>query len=172
MFELQKTIEFYSRSVMFLLRTSSERAQQSFFPLLCFDLHWKNLSGPSITKNTLICYNIILKLFSSQSWHKGFYCYENMLNSKECSIRLLIVSYQPNLKSFLKYSLGQQNNIATTLSRALPQRYVAEFEHVRTWYSLHIMTDIFKWSHMAEVVTYSVSHTRFIWLIVKYSFYV
>ena len=26
---------------MFFLRTSSERSQQSFFPLLCFYLHWK-----------------------------------------------------------------------------------------------------------------------------------
>ena len=59
--KLQRTVEFYTRNFMFFLRTSSERSQQSFFPLLCFHLHWKILSVPSLTKNTLICYNIILK---------------------------------------------------------------------------------------------------------------
>ena len=66
-------------------------------------------------------------------------------NIKECSIKLLTVSHQRHLKSVFKYSLGQQNNIATTLSRVLPWRYVANFEHVRTRYNLHIMTNIFKW---------------------------
>ena len=61
MYELQRTIKIYTRSFMFFLQTSSERSQQSFFPLLCFDLHWKNLFVPNLTKNTLICYNIILK---------------------------------------------------------------------------------------------------------------
>ena len=50
----------------------------------------------------------------------------------EYSIRLLTVSHQRNPKSVFKYSLVQQNNNATTLSRALPQHYVAAFEHVRT----------------------------------------
>ena len=43
---------FYTRSFMIFLRTSSERSQRSFFPLLCFHLHWKLLSVPSLTKNT------------------------------------------------------------------------------------------------------------------------
>ena len=33
------------------------------------------------------------------------------------------------------------------------------------------MTNVFKWSHMAEVVMYSLSRTHFIWLIVTYSFH-
>ena len=32
------------------------------------------------------------------------------------------------------------------------------------------MTNIFKWSHIAEVVMYLLSCTHFIWLIVTYSF--
>ena len=39
MYKLQRTIKFYTRSFMFFWRTSSERSQESFFPLLCFDLH-------------------------------------------------------------------------------------------------------------------------------------
>ena len=57
---------------------------------------------------------------------------QNTLNSEERSIRLLTVSRKRNPKSVFKYSLGQQGNVATTLSRALPQRYVADSEHVRT----------------------------------------
>ena len=56
---------------------------------------------------------------------------QNTLNSEERSIRLLTVSRKRNPKSVF-YSLGQQGNVATTLSRALPQRYVADSEHVRT----------------------------------------
>ena len=36
--------------------------------------------------------------------------------------------------------------------------------------NLHIMTNIFNFCHMAEVVTYSLSPTRFIWLTVMYWF--
>ena len=57
---------------------------------------------------------------------------QNALNSEERSIRLLTVSHKQNPKSVFKYSLGQQSNVATTLSRALPQRYLADFEHVQT----------------------------------------
>ena len=59
-YKLLRTIKFYTQSFMFFLRASSKRLQQNFFPRLCFHLHWKNLSEPSLTKNTLICYNIIL----------------------------------------------------------------------------------------------------------------
>ena len=65
-----------------------------------------------------------------QYYPKG--CYANTLNSKERSISLLTVSHQRNTIKFLTYFLGQQNNIVTMLSRALPQRYVADFEHVQT----------------------------------------
>ena len=54
--KLQRTLEFYTQNFMFLLRL-----QQIFFPILCFHLYWKILPVPSLTKNTLICYNIILK---------------------------------------------------------------------------------------------------------------
>ena len=75
---------------------------------------------------------LFYRLFSSQSWHKESHCYANMLNSKECSIRLLTVPHKWNPKLVFRYSLGQQSNLATTFSRALPQRYVADFEHVQT----------------------------------------
>ena len=68
---------------------------------------------------------------SIHRWDKGSHCYGNAMNSKEHSIKLLAVSPQQNLKiQSPKYSLGQQNNIATILSRALPQHYVSDFEHV------------------------------------------
>ena len=52
--------KFYIQNFMFFLRTSSERSQQNLFPLLCFHLHWKILSVLSLSKNTFICYNLIL----------------------------------------------------------------------------------------------------------------
>ena len=100
-------------------------------------------------------------LFSSQLWHRGSHCYANTLGNKECSIRLLTVCHQRNPKSVFKYSLGQQNNIATTLSRDLPHPFVPAFEHVRTSYNLQIMTNIFKWSHITPGW---LTCTRFIWL--------
>ena len=78
---------------------------------------------------------LFYRLLSSQSWHKGPHFYGNALNSKKRIITLLTVSHQQHPKSVFKYSLGHQNNLATTLSRVLPQRYVAEFDHVRTWYN-------------------------------------
>ena len=125
MYELQRTEKFYMQNFMFFL---SKRSQQNFFPILCFHLHWKILSVRSLSKNTFICY----RLFSSQSWHKEYHCYTNMFNSKEYYIRLLTVPHKQNPKLVFRYSLGQQSNVATTLSRALPQLYVADFEHVQT----------------------------------------
>ena len=86
----------------------------------------------NLSKNTLICYNLFYRSLSSQPRHKGSYCYANMLNSRECFVRLLTVSHQWNPKSAFKYSLGQQNNVSTTLSRALSQHYVDDFEHAQT----------------------------------------
>ena len=60
MYELQRTIKFYMQSFMFFSRTSSKSSQLSFHPC-AFTCTGKNFSVPSLTKNTLICYNIILK---------------------------------------------------------------------------------------------------------------
>ena len=76
----------------------------------------------------------------------------------------LTVSSQRSPKSEFKYSLRQHNNVATMLSRALPQRYDADFEHVRTQHNLQIMTN---------TVSYMLSYgSRCHVLAVTYSFYV
>ena len=112
MYKLQRTIKFYRRSFMFFLRTSTERSQQSFFPLLRSRLQWKNF----VCVNPNQKYLNILQYFSIDcslvNCGKGSHCYANKPNSKECSIRLLTVSHQQNFKSAFKYSLGWQNNIA------------------------------------------------------------
>ena len=138
------------QSFIFFLRTSSEISQQSFFPLLF-------LSTNSICPKPNQNYLIMLQSYSID-------CSLANLDTKDpiVTMRLLTVFQQPNPKSVFTYSLGHQNNTATKLSRALPWRYVADFEHIRTRYNLHITINIFKWSHMAEVVTYSLSRTRFI----------
>ena len=46
---------------------------------------------------------------------------------------MLTASYQQSPKSVFKYSLAQQENILTSLRRALPQCYVAGFEYVRAY---------------------------------------
>ena len=55
-----------------------------------------------------------------------------LMNGKQHSNRLLTASNQNDPKSAFKYSLGHQNNLRTTLGRALSQHYVVNFEQVST----------------------------------------
>ena len=48
-----------------------------------------------------------------------------MLNSKTRSKRLLTISHQWYPKPVRKYSLGHQNNVETTLNKALFRHYFA-----------------------------------------------
>ena len=106
------------------MRKSNERSQQSLLPILYFHLRWKILSVSSLYKIRLNVTFIIYRLFSGQMIP---YC-ANTFSSEEHSDRLLTVSDQQNPNSVWKYSPGQKNNVVTTLSRALPQRYFADFE--------------------------------------------
>ena len=45
--------KFYTGNFMFFLKTSNERLQQSFFPLLCIQLNWKILCVKPIQKYLL-----------------------------------------------------------------------------------------------------------------------
>ena len=121
-----------------------------------FYLHRKMLPKPSLSKNTLQSYSVLLhRLFSGQLWHKGSQCYANTVNSLEHSNRPLTVSHQRNPKSVFKYSLSQQSNNATRPRRALSQCQNAGWvwAGINITY-LHIMTNIFDYSHWVEVVVY------------------
>ena len=54
------------------------------------------------------------------------------LANRDTRDRSITVFHQRNPKPVFNYSLRQQSNSSITLSRALSQRYVADFEHVRT----------------------------------------
>ena len=91
------------------------------------------LSSAPIQRNLYMLQSYYVGRSLSNRDTKGSHCYVNMLNSKEDPIRLLTVSHQRNPESVFKYSWAQQNNVATIISRVLPQLCVADFGYVRTW---------------------------------------
>ena len=115
-----------------------------------FHVHFKNIQRKIATKflSTLVLLLAMENFICSKLNQK----YLNMLqsysivcslakrdtkNSLVMQIRVIAKrAHQGNPKSVFKYSLGQQNNIATTLSRVLLQRYIATlsmYEHDITY---------------------------------------
>ena len=99
MYELQRTIKFYMQSFMFFSRTSSKSSQQSFFPSLCFHLHWKKFFCAKSNQkylNILQYYSKGCSLAIRDT--KDPIVMQIHLIAKEGSIRLLTVSHQRNPK--------------------------------------------------------------------------
>ena len=91
-----------------------------------FHLHWRDLFVPRLSEK-LQSYSVGCSLDNHDAKDHIFMQIYLIARS---SNGLLTVSHQWNPKPVFKYSLGQQNNIAATLSRSLSQCYVADFEQV------------------------------------------